>query len=250
MTRLAGKIAVVSGVSEASGKAVALLFAREGARVVAVDRSRKEAEETCRLITSEGGECLTYQADVTREAEAQAALSATLTTHGRVDILINNLDLDEAGGPAGMETATWHRVLDTNLTGAFLMCKHAIPSMQHEGGAIVNVSSIAAVRWGDGSSMAYGASKAGLNQLSRSVALHHAPSKVRCNAVLAGLIAPQLQPHQPTPSTQVPMGRLGDAWDIAEACLFLASDEAAFITAAELVVDGGFSATMVAPFGS
>lgn len=267
MGRLQGKVAIISGAGSigpgwGNGKAIAMLFAREGARVVAVDRNLGAAEETRKLIEEEGGSCVVCRADVTREADVQAMAAYAVDVFDRIDVLVNNVGIGEKGGPVETSLESWHRVMDVNLTSAFLTCKHVIPHLQRlGGGAIVNISSVASIRWGGAAYVSYAASKAGMNQLTRVVAMQHAADKIRCNVVLPGMIATPFAMQapsvvamagagadlsKPVPSDLVPMGRLGDAWDIAEATLFLASDEAKFITGVELIVDGGISATMVA----
>jgi NAD(P)-dependent dehydrogenase (short-subunit alcohol dehydrogenase family) len=265
--RLQGKVAIVGGAGSSgpgwgNGKAMAVLFAREGATVVAVDHRLEAAEETRRLIEGEGGPCLVQQADVTNEAEVQAVARAALDAYGRIDVLVNNVGTADPGGPVETSLESWHRVMDINLTSMFLACKHVIPAMEAGGGgSIVNISSIASIRWGGNAYISYAASKAGMNQLAKVIALQHAPRRVRCNVILPGLIATPMAMQsasvvartsagadlsKPVPSALVPMGHLGSPWDIAHAALFLASDESRFITGAELVVDGGISATMVA----
>lgn len=259
--RLRDRVAIVVGAGQAAGetlgngRAAALLFAREGARVVAVDRDGDSAAETVRAIEAEGGEALAVTADVTRAADCAALAEACMERHGRIDVLHNNVGIGVPGGPVELAEEDWDRVLDTNLKGMFLSCKHVLPHMVAGGrGAIVNVSSLAAERFPPLPLLAYSASKGGVNALTRAIAMQYAPQGIRVNAVMPGLI------HTPMAVDQVarrfgidreklvhardgavPMGRMGEAWDVAHAALFLASDEAKYVTGVILPVDGGMS---------
>lgn len=255
--RVKDKVALVFGAGSSgpgwgNGKAAAALYAREGARVYAVDLRAEAAEETRRVIEAEGGQCTALVADVTQSAQIQAVVARVLDEAGRIDILHNNVGITEMGGPIEASEESWHRVLDTNLTGVFLTCKHVLPAMLAQGGgSIINISSLASIQVNTYPYTSYYAAKAGLNHLTRSLAVRYAPDNIRVNAVLPGVIDTPLIYQQIAGQFQdveamrqrrnaaSPMGRMGDAWDVAHAALFLASDEAKYITGVCLPVDGG-----------
>lgn len=255
--RVKDKVALVFGAGSSgpgwgNGKAAATLYAREGARVYAVDLRAEAAEETRRVIEAEGGQCTALVADVTQSAQIQAVVARVLDEAGRIDILHNNVGITEMGGPIEASEESWHRVLDTNLTGVFLTCKHVLPAMLAQGGgSVINISSLASIQVNSYPYTSYYAAKAGLNHLTRSLAVRYAPDNIRVNAVLPGVIDTPLIYQQIAGQFQdveamrqrrnaaSPMGRMGDAWDVAHAALFLASDEAKYITGVCLPVDGG-----------
>ena len=243
-----------SGPGWSNGKAAAVLYAREGATVYAVDRNIEAAQETADLIAGEGGQAQALQADVTRSDEIAAVVSHVMAQSQRIDILHNNVGITEMGDPVEASEESWHRVLDTNLTGVFLSCKHVLPiMMEQKAGAIVNISSLASIQVNHYPYASYYAAKGGLNQLTRSMAVHYAPHGIRVNAVLPGVIdtpliykqiAGQFQDVEAMRAKRnaaSPMGRMGTAWDVARAALFLASDDAGYITGVCLPVDGGKS---------
>lgn len=255
--RVKDKVALVFGAGSSgpgwgNGKAAAALYAREGAHVYAVDVRAEAAEETRRVIQAEGGHCHALVADVTQSAQIQAVVARVLDEAGRIDILHNNVGITEMGDPIEASEESWHRVLDTNLTGVFLTCKHVLPAMLAQGGgSIINISSLASIQVNTYPYTSYYAAKAGLNHLTRSLAVRYAPEGIRVNAVLPGVIDTPLIYQQIAGQFQdveemrrrrnaaSPMGRMGDAWDVAHAALFLASDEAKYITGVCLPVDGG-----------
>jgi NAD(P)-dependent dehydrogenase (short-subunit alcohol dehydrogenase family) len=263
--RLAGKVALVIGAGAVgpgwgNGRATAALFAREGARVFGVDRSADALVETARSIA--GDAFASHVADVTRPEEIAALVEACQARFGRIDVLVNNVGGSAPGDPVSMAAEVWAHQLDHNLTYVFHSCKHVIPIMVRQGGgAVVNLASIAALRYFGTDVAAYAAAKAGLIHFSRVTAVKYAPHNVRINTVVPGLMhtplvevrlageraAGDLAKLIAARHRQVPMGRMGDGWDVAHAVLFLASDEARYITATELVVDGGLAATCVAP---
>ena len=261
MLRLDGKIAIVTGCGSqgpgwGNGKAVAVLLARQGAKVVGIDRDMTAAGETCRLIESEGNSIHATACDVTRAEQVEAFIDTTLAQYGRVDILINNVGRSEPGTPATMDEATWREQLDLNLTSAFLLVKAVLPGMQRQGGgAIVSISSVAGMRWVGKDQVGYAAAKAALIQFSKVTAVAYAKHNVRLNCVVPGLMLTPLvhrladrygggdfEAMVAKRHAQVPMGRMGDAWDVAHAALYLASDEAKYITGTEIIVDGGLTA--------
>jgi NAD(P)-dependent dehydrogenase (short-subunit alcohol dehydrogenase family) len=257
--RLENKVALVFGAGSEStgwgnGKAAAVAYAREGARVVVVDVNPQAAENTCDVIRSENGVCIAESADVTSSRDVAEVVAVTLEEFGKIDILHNNVGVTKMGGPVELLEEDWNKALNVNLTSVFLTMKHVLPHMvQRRSGAIVNISSLAGIRYTGYPYPAYSASKAAVNQLTSTVALQYAAYGIRVNAILPGLIDTPLIYHQISSeytsideminarNKQCPMGRMGSAWDVANAAVFLASDEASFITGVCLPVDGGQS---------
>ena len=256
--RVQDKVALVMGAGSigpgwGNGKAAAVLYAREGAQVFAVDIQESAAQETQRLITAERGECTAFQADVSQAADVEACVASCVGQFGRVDILHNNVGLFATGDVADVTEAEWDRLFAVNVKGMYLTSKACLPHMVRQGcGAIVNISAIAAMRHVGYSCISYAAGKAAVNQLTRSIAVDYAQRGIRANTILPGLMHTPLVEHslgeEYAGDVQkmieqrrqiIPMKRFGDAWDVATASLFLASDEARYITGAELVVDGG-----------
>ena len=260
--RLGGKRAVVVGAGQTpgetigNGRAAALLFAREGARLLLVDRDEESVGETRALIEREGGSADVHLADVTVEDECRGIVEAAREALGGLDVLHNNVGV--GGGdapPAHLGSEAWQRILDVNLKGTWLVCKYAAPAMRDAGGgSIVNVSSVAAVA-AVPRLTAYKISKAGVNALTQNLAVQYAKHGVRVNAIMPGLIDTPMAVDAAARATgrtreevaaerdaRVPLGTMGSAWDVAHAALFLASDEAKFVTGVLLPVDGGQSA--------
>lgn len=257
--RLEGKAAVVVGAGQTpgetigNGRAIAMLFAREGARVLCVDRILERAEETAAMITDAGGEASALQADVAKAADAARITAESLARLGRIDVLINNVGIGGGDAPVHrLEEAAFDRIVSVNLKGMWLVTKAALAPMREQGGgAIVNISSLAA-RAG-GIQLAYEVSKAGVNRLTAHVAISQARYGIRCNAVQPGLMDTPMavagiaaasgrtqEAVRQERNVRVPLGgRMGTAWDTAHAALFLASDDAKFISGAILPVDGG-----------
>ena len=255
--RLEGKTAVIVGAGQTpgqtlgNGRAMALLFAREGAKVLCVDRVGARAEETAAMIAAEGGEASAMQADVVKAAEVAEIIATAQARLGRIDILVNNVGIGGGDGPAHrVEEATFDRILSVNLKGMWLVTKAALAVMREQkAGSIVNISSLAA-RAG-GIQVAYEISKAGVNRLTANVAISQARYGIRCNAVQPGLMDTPMavagiagasgrsqEEVRAERDARVPLGKMGTAWDTAYAALFLASDEAKFISGAILPVDG------------
>jgi NAD(P)-dependent dehydrogenase (short-subunit alcohol dehydrogenase family) len=260
--RLKDKVAIVVGAGQTpgdtmgNGRATAILFAREGARVVVADRDADSARETAAMIREQGGECLVSVTDATSYEQTGAMVEACLERYGRLDILHNNVGIGRGdSGPTHISEENWDRILAVNLKSVLMPCKHAIPVMRRQkGGAITNVSSAAAVC--SVGLAAYKTSKAGVNALSHALACGNARYGIRVNVIMPGLInTPMaiesiLGERREIDRTEliaardavVPLlGKQGTAWDVAYAALFLASDEAKFITGAVLPVDGGQS---------
>jgi NAD(P)-dependent dehydrogenase (short-subunit alcohol dehydrogenase family) len=261
MARLNGKVALVTGCGSSgpgwgNGKAISVLLAREGATVFGVDRDLAAAAETARIIEGEGGACRTLACDVTDSAQVQSIVAACEAGFGRIDVLVNNVGRSEPGGPVELSEETFDEQIAVNLKGAFLACKAVLPIMERRSsGAVVNVASVAGLRYIGKPQVAYSAAKAALIQFTRTTAVIYAPKGVRLNCVVPGLMNTPLvrrladkyaggdfEGFSAHRDRQVPMGRMGEAWDVAHAALFLASDDARYITATEIVVDGGLTA--------
>ncbi len=264
--RLEGKVAIVVGAGSiglgwGNGKAAAVLFAREGAKVFCVDIKPEAAEETVEIIRGEGNEASAYACDASDPAGVAAMTATCLERYGRIDVLDNNVGILHLGGPVGVELEDWNRVIKVNLTSMFLTCKHVIPVMLRQfesegrGGAIVNIASIAGIRDTGVPYVCYNTTKGAVLPFTRSIAIEYARHGIRANCVVPGLMntpmivdplkahyGPDFQVMVDKRERQCPMGRMGDAWDVAYAALYLASDEAKYVTATELVVDGGITA--------
>jgi len=256
--RLKGKVAIVTGAGSVgpgmgNGKASAVVYAREGARVLVADVNLEAAEETRCLIADEGGECLVFQVDVTRSDECKAMVDACLDAWGRLDILHNNVGITASGGPVEFEEEAWDRMMNVNLKSMFLTAKHALPHMERQrSGAIVNIGSINAVRAIPFPKAAYMASKAAVIALTQDIAIQYAAKGIRANVILPGLIKTPIVEKNNVKlyggdlddmwrkrDAMSPTGKQGEAWDIAYAALYLASDEAKYVNGVVLPVDGG-----------
>lgn len=252
--RLSGKVALITGAGSGIGKAMALLFAREGATVVVADKMGDAAEETAGQIRAAGGEAIASHTDVTDSGQVQEMMGRTVSTYGGLDILINNAGIGCVPKTIiDLTEEEWDRIIAGDLTSVFLGCKYAIPEMIRQGGgAIINMSSISGLvgqrlRMGG----AYNAAKGGVQLLTKSLALDFAQYNIRVNAICPAWIGTKMTQEyidelSPTERDAViglhPLGRIGTPEDVAQAALFLASDEAAWVTGASFVVDGGYMA--------
>ena len=260
--RLLDKVAIVSGAGSVgpgwgNGRAIAVRFAEEGAKVFAVDRDPERLTETVARVNASGGIIQTHLCDVTSGVAIEAMVRACIDAYGRIDVLVNNVGGSAPGGPVEMSEEVWDAQVDFNLKSVFLGCKYVLPVMERQAsGSIVNVASSSAIRWTGSAQVAYAATKAGVIQLSRVVAMQYAARGIRVNTVVPG------QLHTPMVETRlakqraggdveallkqrqarIPLAASGDGRDTANAVLFLASDEARFITGTEIVVDGGMTA--------
>lgn len=262
--RMAGKVALITGAGSGVGRATALLFAQEGARVVAVGRTLGKCEDTAEQISASGGECLPLLCDVTDGQQVQSVIEQSVERFGALHVIVNNAGIgyaaEFANPPVSMQDVLntpeedWHTVMNTTLTSVFLTSKHGIPRIiESGGGAIVNVSSMMGVKssW-DGH--AYSAAKSGMNNLTGSLAMRYAADGIRVNCVaLGGINTPMIEPRvqgrespltpkdarTPPPGPNIPLGRLGEPVEIAYPILWLASDEASYVTGAVLLADGG-----------
>jgi NAD(P)-dependent dehydrogenase (short-subunit alcohol dehydrogenase family) len=255
--RLEGKVAIVTGAGSrapgiGNGRATAVLFAREGARVLLVDQSREAAEETLAMIRAEGGEAAVFVADVTRAADCRAMVEEAVRRWGKLDILDNNVGIGMGGSVVEVSEEDWDRVMTVNVKSMMLASKYAVPAMAAGGGgAIINISSISALR--PRGLTPYSASKGAVIALTRAMAIDHAPQGIRVNCiapgpvytpmVYAGGMSEELRERRRRAS---PLGIEGTGWDVGYAALFLASDEARYITGQVLVVDGGVTLTSAA----
>ena len=261
--RLKDKVAVVVGAGSigpgwGNGKATAVAFAREGAKVLCADVNVAAAEETAALIKGEGGDALAHKTDATRGADVAAMVETAREAYGRIDILDNNVGIAETGGVVEVSEDQWDRVMAVNLKSAFLTMKHVIPVMEAQGGgSIINIASIAGIRYTGVAYATYYASKAAMIHLTRTTAAQYAPKKIRVNSILPGLMETPMvakaaglaqsyaggdvEEMWRVRAKQVPMGFGGNAWDVAHAAVYLASDESRYVTGIELVVDGGIA---------
>lgn len=259
--RLKGKSALVFGAGSSgpgwgNGKATAVSFAREGARVACVDLRPEAAEETATIIRSEGREAIAITADVTSLASVEASAKAAAGAFGGIDILHNNVGVTHMGGPVELGEAEFQAALDLNVGSVYRTAKAVLPYIiEAGGGVIVNISSLAAIRYVGYPYFAYYAAKAAVNQATIALAMQYARRNIRANCIMPGLIDTPMIYRQisgqygseeemvAARNAMVPLGRMGTAWDVAAAAVFLASDEARFITGVCLPVDGGQSCT-------
>lgn len=262
--RLKDKVALVTGAGSVgpgwgNGKAAAVLFAREGARVLCADINADAAAETAEVIRSEGGTAAVFEADVTETDQVEAMVATCAEEFGRIDVLHNNVGIVAPGGAAEQTEEDWDRVVATNLKSMFLTCKSVIPIMQAQnGGSIINLSSISSLRYMGINYVAYPTTKAAINQFTKVTAGQYGRWNIRVNAILPGFNRTPmvdntvvdmvkrgtdpdmtLEKYYAWREEKIPLRRWGDAWDIANAALFLASDESSYVTGLELVVDGG-----------
>lgn len=260
--RLEGKVALITGAGSVgpgwgNGRSAAVLFAREGARIAAADIKQSLLEPTVSMVQSEHGEIAAFNADVTDADQVEKLVADVLGRFGRIDVLVNNVGGSRSGGPVELSVADWQQQLDFNLTSTFLTCKFVLPAMKRQGaGAIVNTASASGLRWTGAAQAGYAAAKAGVIQLTRVLAVQHAPDGIRANTVVPGQLhtpmvevrlagqraGGDVQALLASRQARIPLGFMGDGRDCANAALFLASDEARFITGTEIVVDGGMTA--------
>ena len=252
--RLAGKVAIVTGAGTrgevaGTGQAISTLFAREGARVLLVDMNLDNAQKTGVAIQAEAGEASAFQADVSRQADCEAMVEAAVSRYGALHILVNNVGIHGAGRATDVSEEVWDQVMAVNLKSMMLASKYAIPQMaQAGGGAIINIASVDGIRAGVWHNLPYSVSKGGVITLTTHMAVHHGQEGIRVNCIAPGMIysamvsdrvGPDLRRRRREAAT---LGTEGTAWDIAWAALFLASDEARWITGVTLPVDGGLMA--------
>jgi len=264
MLDLKKKVAFVSGAGTigpgwGNGKATAVLLARQGAMLYGTDINLEAAEETRAIIQKEGGDCTVQRCNMTETGAVKSAVDDCIRRYGRIDILVNNVGGSVPGDPVAMTEEAWDGQLEHNLKTAFLCCKYVLPVMEKQGGgAIVNLASVAGFshQVGGRVHVAYSTAKAGLLGFTQSIAVAYIKKGIRCNLVIIGTMNTPLVEQRLTKQlgardaadfiakrhAAVPIGRMGDAWDVAHAILFLVSDEARYITATSLTVDGGLTA--------
>lgn len=252
--RLQGKVAIVTGAGTrtavvGTGQATAILFARAGAQVLLADLNVENAEVTRQTILAEGGTAVVCQADVSKEADCQALIAAAVEQYGGVDLLFNNVGVSGNGKVTEVEAADWDQVMAINLKSMMLMSKHAIPQMSKRGGgSIINIASVDGIRPGMWNNAPYAVSKSGVIALTYNMALHHGREQIRVNCIAPGMIYASMVAGKVEGEMRdlrrkaAPLGTEGTAWDIAHAAVFLASDEARWITGVVLPVDGGLMA--------
>lgn len=261
--RLSGKVALVIGAGSVgpgwgNGKATAVAYGREGATVVCVDRNAEAAAETAALVRSEGARSLALSGDACREDDVRRIVAASLEHYGAIDVLHNNVGLALLGGPVDISLEDWGRSLDLNIGYMFLTVRHVLPVMERQGaGVIINVSSIASIRWLGTAYIGYAAAKAAVNQFTQAIALQYAGKGIRANAILPGMMDTPvarvvLRPDAANEDELMarrhaasPTGAMGTAWDIAWASVYLASDEARYVNGVLLPVDGGMTCKVV-----
>lgn len=248
--RLQGKVALITGSANGMGETEAKMFAQEGARVVVADVLEAEGQQVAEAIIAAGGDAFFVRLDVTKEEDWQEAVTTTVARFGKLDILVNNAGISGTHDPDMMSTAAWERLMNINAKGTFLGMKYAIPALQRAGGgSIVNISSISGIVGQDYIHMGYNASKGAVRLMTKSAAVQYAKDGIRVNSVHPGMLPPMrsaVASADPERRQQrralVPMGREGRREEVGYAVLFLASDEASYITGTELVVDGGLLA--------
>lgn len=255
--RLKEKVALITGAGSGIGRAAALLFAKEGASVVAVDMNDAAGKETVAAIEKDGGRAVFAHADVSRSADVEAMVAAAKKTYGRLDVLFNNAGIFPANDGSVLETdeKTWDLVLSVNLKGVFLGCKYGIPAMlESGGGSIINTASFVALMGSATPQIAYTASKGGVLALTREIAVEFARSGIRVNAICPGPVdTPLLQELFSDPARKarrlvhIPMGRLARAKEVAQAALFLASDDSSYVSGTAFTVDGAITAAYTTP---
>lgn len=253
MSRLANKIALITGGGSGIGRAIALLFAAEGARIAVAGRRADPLSEVAAEIYNTGGECLAVSCDVTDSHSVARALENTLARYGRLDVVVNSAGAVIAANAEGTSDAEWQRLIGVNLTGTFFVCRAAIPHLRRTGGgSIINIGSVYGLV-GNEQRAAYAAAKGGVTTLTRALAVDHGRDKIRVNCICPALVETELariiMDAAPDPAaarasrlTKIPLGRFGTAEDVAHLALYLASDESSWMTGAALPLDGGYTA--------
>lgn len=253
--RLEGKVAIITGAANGIGREASLLFARQGAKIVAVDL--KEAQEIVDAIKKEGGDAVFVQADVSKASDCENMVKMAEKTYGKVNVLFNNAGImhSDDGGATDTDEKIWDLTMNVNAKGVFLGCKYGIPALRRAGGgAIINTASFVAILGAATSQVAYTASKGAVLSLTRELAVIHARENIRVNALCPGPLKTELlmsflntEEKKQRRLVHVPMGRFGEANEIAQSALFLASNESSYVTGSTFLVDGGITAAYVTP---
>src|SRR5579862_2413528 len=255
--RLENKVALITGASSGIGCESALLFAKEGAKIVVVDVNNAGGEQTVSMIKKDGGEAVYVHADISKAADCENMVKVAEQTFGKLNVLFNNAGIMHSNDDNAMTTEeeVWDLTMNVNLKGVFLGCKFGIPAMRRAGGgSIINTASFVALLGAATPQIAYTASKGGVLAMSRELAVIHAREKIRVNALCPGPLRTELLMNfLNTPEKKqrrlvhIPIGRFGEAAEMAKAALFLASDDSSYLTGADFVVDGGITAAYVTP---
>jgi NAD(P)-dependent dehydrogenase (short-subunit alcohol dehydrogenase family) len=255
--RLKDKVALITGAGSGIGRESALLFAKEGAAVVVIDVNDPGGEETVRMIKGQGGQAVYVHADVARSADCAEMIASAEKAFGRLNVLFNNAGIMHGQDDDAVNTdeAVWDLTMNVNAKGVFLGCKYGIPALRRAGGgSVINTASFVALLGAATPQIAYTASKGAVLALTRELAIVHARERIRVNALCPGPLRTELlmkllntEPKRQRRLVHIPMGRFGEAKEIAQAALFLASDESSYITGAEFLVDGGITAAYVTP---
>ena len=255
--RLKDKVALITGAASGIGRETALLFAREGAAIAVVDVDEVGGKDTVRRVEAAGGRAVFARADVSRAADCESMVAAAEKAFGKLDVLFNNAGIMHAKDDDAVSTSeeVWELTLAINLKGVFLGCKYGIPALRRAGGgSIINTASFVALMGAATPQIAYTASKGGVVAMSRELAIVHAREKIRVNALCPGPLRTELlmsfldtEEKKARRLVHIPMGRFGEAAEMAKAALFLASDESSYLTGSEFVVDGGITSAYVTP---
>ena len=255
--RLAGKVALITGAGSGIGREASLLFAAEGASVVAVDVRHETATATAEAAGAAGGRAVAVQADVSRDGDCRAMVEAAVSTYGKLDVMFNNAGIMHSADDDAIETAEdiWDLTLAINAKGVFLGCKHGIPALRRAGGgSIINTASFVALLGAATPQIAYTASKGAVLAMTRELAVIHARENIRVNSLCPGPLNTELlmkfldtEEKRQRRLVHIPMGRFGEAAEMAKAALWLASDDSSYVTGADFVVDGGITASYVTP---
>ena len=257
MTRLNDKVALITGAASGIGRETALLFAREGAQVAAIDVNDPDGEQTVQMILDEGGTALYAHADVSKASDCEAMVSQAEAAYGKLDILFNNAGIMDSRDDDAVNTSeeVWDLTMQINLKGVYLGCKYGIPALRRNGGgSIINTASFVALLGAATPQLAYTASKGGVLAMTRELAVVHARENIRVNALCPGPLHTEMlmkfldtEEKKQRRLVHIPLGRFGQASEMAQAALYLASDESSYVTGSEFTVDGGITAAYVTP---